>query len=530
MAEVNSEWQPARLIPVAGIRGQEEQEARSASAFLAVLSAVPEFSHALLGDLGAPKTRAQTFTEVRFRDAEGKQHRPDGAIVVTRGSRTWSALVEVKTGAALLDASQVNRYLDVARDNGFDAVLTISNEITAKPEDAPVAVDRRKLRRVALYHLSWWKIVTTAVLQHRFRGVRDVDQAWILGELIAYLDHENSGASGFQDMGSSWVAVREGVLNGTQRATDPTTRDVVEHWEQFIDYLALGMSRDLGRDVEPIRPRKQGLVERIEAGVRTLTTDGRLSVSIRVPDAAAAIGVTADLRTRQVTTTVDVSAPRDGRQLTRVNWLLRQLADAPGSLRITTSFANTRETESDLLSVARDDPSKLLSPSDARREIRGFEVAMSRPLGQKNGRGKGSFIADTRQQVLDFYAIVVQNLNPWQPKAPRLPDAPADVPETPQSEPPPFVAAAEREVGDARLPDEPRYDEVPPDPIQIDGRPDQKAGEVEGAVEQTTDDPASVEPAAASSAWSWPPQVIPAPVHPGQTPRVDFDDGLASAE
>ena len=40
--------------------------------------------------------------------------------------------------------------------------------------------------------------MTTAVMQHRYHGVSDPDQAWILGELIAYLDHENSGASGFQ--------------------------------------------------------------------------------------------------------------------------------------------------------------------------------------------------------------------------------------------------------------------------------------------------------------------------------------------
>ena len=64
-------------------------------------------------------------------------------------------------------------------------------------------VDKRKIRAVGVYHLSWWRIITEAVLQHRFRGVSDPDQAWILGELIAYLDHESSGASGFQDMGEA---------------------------------------------------------------------------------------------------------------------------------------------------------------------------------------------------------------------------------------------------------------------------------------------------------------------------------------
>jgi hypothetical protein len=52
-------------------------------------------------------------------------------------------------------------------------------------------------------------VITETIVQHRFRGIDDPDQAWILGELIAYLDHEKSGASGFQDMGDKWVKVRD---------------------------------------------------------------------------------------------------------------------------------------------------------------------------------------------------------------------------------------------------------------------------------------------------------------------------------
>jgi hypothetical protein len=147
-------WQPARLIPIAGIRGPEEQEARATSAFLAVLRAVPEFGAALLSELGAPRGRFETFTEVRFKDALGTC-RPDGAIVASRGAKTWRALVEVKTGRGALSTEQTNRYLDIARDNGFDCVLTISNEITSGPTEIPVVFDRRKARRVAIFHLSW---------------------------------------------------------------------------------------------------------------------------------------------------------------------------------------------------------------------------------------------------------------------------------------------------------------------------------------------------------------------------------------
>jgi hypothetical protein len=451
-------WHPARLIPVAGIRGQEEQERRATSALLAVIGAVPEFGHALLSGFGAPKGRISAYAEVQLKDGDGKVSIPDGAIVVERGRTRWRTLVEVKTSGAPLLSEQVSRYLDLARDHGFDAVVTISNQITARPTDSPIAVDKRKLRRVGLLHLSWWRIITEAVLQYRFRGVSDPDQAWILGELIAYLDHENSGASGFQDMGESWVRVRDGARHGTLRAADKDVRAVAERWEQFVDYLALGLSQDLGRDVEPVRPRKLGLAERLETAVHEVVSAGTLAAAVRVPDAIAPLALNADLKARQLTTSVTLDAPREGRPLPRINWILRQMVDSSDALRITVAFANTRETTSLLLGEARQFPQRLLSPTDAKREPRSFELASTRPLGLKAGKGQGSFVRETRRQVIDFYGEVVQNLKPWQAKPPKLPEAPPQVPESPDPEAPPFVAVDQRDAGEGRTPGEPPVD------------------------------------------------------------------------
>src|SRR3954452_14503996 len=162
-----TDWHPARLIPTAGIRGQEDQERRATSSLFAGVRAVPEFGHALLKELGAPKSPViETFAEVRFRDAEGKTVIPDGAIVCRRGKKSWTCLVEVKTGTAPLKDDQVASYLDIARANGFDGVLTISTQITANSAESPVAVDRRKLRGgLGLWHFSWWRVLTEAVVQ-----------------------------------------------------------------------------------------------------------------------------------------------------------------------------------------------------------------------------------------------------------------------------------------------------------------------------------------------------------------------------
>lgn len=149
IARPEDEWRVARLIPTTGIGGADEQEQRATSSLLAVMAAVPQFGRALLDLLGAPGGRLTTFTEIRFVDADTKLSIPDGALVVERGKARWVCLVEVKTDQHGLRADQVERYLELARVNGFDAVLTISNQITSSPTESAIPIDPKKARRVA---------------------------------------------------------------------------------------------------------------------------------------------------------------------------------------------------------------------------------------------------------------------------------------------------------------------------------------------------------------------------------------------
>jgi hypothetical protein len=70
--------------------------------------------------------------------------------------------------------------------------------------------------------------------------------------------------------------------------------------------------------------------------------------------------------------------------------------------------------------------------------------------GQKEQerRGQGSFVLETRRQVLDFYGTVVQDLKPWQPKPPQLKQQEGEVPPTAQPDPPLFSAVDERDIGE----------------------------------------------------------------------------------
>lgn len=445
-------WHPARLIPTTGIGGQEEQEQRATSSLLAVMKAVPQFGRAIISHADAPAGRLETFTEVRFQDGEEKTVIPDGAVVVERGKTRWVALIEVKTGGAPLNPAQVEKYLDVARVNGFDAVITVSNQITASPEESPIKVDPRKTKKVVLRHLSWWQVMTEARVQHEHRGISDTDQAWILGELIAYLDHEKAGAGGFEDMGEAWVAVRDGARQHTLRLADKGVRDVAGRWEQFVQYLALGLCQTLGRNVEAAWPRKLDAVGRLDAAVRALVDHGRLEATLRIPDAIAPLELAADLRTRLFVTAVEVAAPREGRPKTRINWLVRQLKDAPDNLRIEVRYPNAKETVSASLKEAREKPDKLLFAPDPAREPRAFRLWVGWEMGAKRGRQQGSFVAESRRQAIEFYRAIVQGMKPWSASAPKLPGEPPTPSEIATPEPPDFGSEG-REFGEASLPE-----------------------------------------------------------------------------
>ncbi|MBO3095891.1 hypothetical protein [Cellulomonas dongxiuzhuiae] len=413
-------WHEARLIPTSGINGAEEQERRATSALLAVLSAVKEFGRALTHQFGAHAGTVQTYIEVPFKLGE-QTVIPDGLIQVTRGSRVWTALVEVKTGQNELVTTQLENYLDVAREQGFDALLTISNEIPPVAGQHPTKVDRRKTKRVALHHLSWTQVLATAVLQKEFRGVADPDQAWILGELIRYLEHPRSGALEFEDMGASWVPVRDAVRNGTLRSSDKGVDEVANRFDALLRYASLSLGRQLGTEVTPVLSRKE-LADpalRTQALVATLAGSGTLSGAIRIPATVGDVIVDVDLRAGVVTCSVEVEAPREGRPTTRVNWLVRQLKGAPETVRVESRIAHQRGAgPTELLRTVRETPASITG--DTAREIRSFQVSLSQPMGTKRSRGRGSFIDSVLDAVDAFYGDVVQQIKAWSAAPPRL--------------------------------------------------------------------------------------------------------------
>ncbi len=420
-ADGEDDWQPARLFPVAGIGVGEEQERRATSSLLAVLSLVRDFGRALTVPLGAPAGTIETFIEVPF-GHDDKAFRPDGVIRVTRGQRVWTALVEVKTATNELQHQQIDTYVDIARAKEFDAVLTISNQVTGTVDEHPVSIERRKLRKLALRHLSWDEIRTQAILVARHHGVADPAQRYVLTEFLRYMQHSRSGLHGFANMGPQWVKVREDVKARTLRSSDRHAAEVAALFDQLIRFTGLHLTGLLGVVVQPVAPRNAGDTA---SRCQQLADSGLLFGTLKVPGAVGPIVITADLRAERVSCSITVDGPREGRPTTRVNWLLRQLSEARDATRVEAILAGGAGRSTAQLLGNGKGPRSLdgLIPKDG-RDIRAFRVSLDLPMGGKRATGQGSLIGSILDVVTCFYAEVVQNLSPWASRPPRMPASP----------------------------------------------------------------------------------------------------------
>jgi hypothetical protein len=301
----------------------------------------------------------------------------------------------------------------------FDAVLSISNQYVTSSSEYPIDVDRRKLRKVALHHWSWIDVLTEAVVQKEHRGVSDPDQAYILNELIRYLSDSRSGAVALDSMGPSWTKVRDGAREHTLRKGDADVEAVAARWDDLIRYLGLELTKELGRDVKQFLAKEERTPSARQSALRdSLSSDGQLHAALQIPNVAGLLEVLADLRSRQISISTRIDAPKEDRSRGRVSWLLRQLQSAPDGLKIEARVARMSNTLAASLSDARQTP-EVLYP-EAGREIREFALSLTRNMGLKRDASKGSFIESVISTTTEFYANVLQNLRAWKAPPPKL--------------------------------------------------------------------------------------------------------------
>ncbi|NEC10820.1 TerD family protein [Streptomyces sp. SID8014] len=405
----NDAWRTARLFPASSLKSDRERETRATSVLLSAMAQVPEFGRRLTAAFGAPAGRMETFTEVSLPHGETPR-RPDGVIRVERAGKLWTALVETKTNGNPLRAEQVQNYMDIAARRGYEAVITLSNDVALEGRPlVEVKTDRRRKHKVTLWHLSWAEVAHQAQLLIRHEGVGNAAHAWLLQELLHYLQHDNSGCQGFQNMGPSWVQVRNGIDAETLCPGDARAVDVIESWERLVRQVCLRIGGELGRKAMPVQRGRRGTdpAARRAALADRLCEEGRLTAEVRVDGSPGLLALVADLRTGKLRTSVEVPVPEGGYPLSSAKRLLRMLTEAPADLHVETLVGEGAGPRSTLERL-RPEPADLLPRNG--EPMLGFRLSLFKGMGTTRGGAASGFIRSVDEAVDHFHAQVVARL------------------------------------------------------------------------------------------------------------------------
>jgi len=414
-------------LPVAA---DTSKEVRAASIALAVLSVVPDFRAAMLSTIGqraGSRARLDCFTEVVFAsEPPDMKCRPDGLLVLEGGKgRSWSCLVEVKIGAALLENEQVERYAALAKLNGIDAIVTISNQFVATPTHSPLRLSKSSLKGVEIFHWSWMFLLTQALLVLNDETVETPAEEFMLREFARHLDHPATGTSRFEQMNPEWKDLVSKVQSGAVlNRNDAAVELSVGAWHQEVRDLSLMLSRQLRTLVSICLPKshREDYDTRLKEDSDSLIREHKLSCTLDVPDAAAPLEITADLLRRSVVVSMSLTAPKDKQRASaRINWLLRQLAKSEAlGIQVRANWPGRAASTQASLESLRENPDCLEADNKSLAPY-SFDVLLVTDLAGKFA-GRRTFIEQLEEIVPLFYKDVGEHLRAYVPPPPKLKD------------------------------------------------------------------------------------------------------------
>ena len=367
------------------------------------------------------------LVELILSESERIVRMENGIIIVKTGKSYWTALVEAKVGNSELNVDQIERYLDLAKLQGIDAVITISNQYANIPSHHPIKVNGQKTRSVNLYHWSWKSLLTEAVLHtdenKDHKDITDETQLFILQEFKRFLQHESTGLNTITQMNKSWSAI---CAEGGLEKKDDDSTNAVASWHNLCRELSLDLSEKTGTNVSPVITRKylqdkNGYSSMLKDDVKQLHDTGTVTASFKIEDAASNLEFTANVKEKYITSMMMLRAPKDAKTARgAIGWLSKQLGSVEiNNVHVMAKYAgrNTNKTATlnDLLEQgyeALNDDNKNIPLS--------FEVYTKHNLKLSDIKGVKKFVEIARNCVFEYYKNIGQNLKVAPTKAPKM--------------------------------------------------------------------------------------------------------------
>ncbi|NOX73132.1 MAG: hypothetical protein GXP03_05785 [Alphaproteobacteria bacterium] len=413
----------ARLFPVLSTTSKE---GRTTSIVLACLAAIPEFGKEVLASIGQKtgvRTGVDVYTEVVFTKHSSEiKDRPDGLITLKNRSGEWRALIEAKVANSKLEADQIERYRVLAKDNGVDCVITLSNQFATNPNIHPLEEVRKSRSKIPVFHWSWMHILTTVDLLLSQGRISDAHQRDMLNELRRFLSHESAGVKGFDRMPAQWSDLNKLVSSGGTIAVRSGAAIVsLNAWHQETRDLSLILSRltETGVTEKLSSKHRNDVKQRQKDELDILRKHLQLRCVLAIPNAAAPVEISADLRRRCLNVGMSLRAPENKvTTKARLNWVLRQIKGEDQDLYIRLHWPGTSQPSQFPLGELRENV-EIATVGKEHLSPRAFHVFLSRRIGAKFTQ-QTNFISELERIVPEFYRNIGSELTAWKKSAPRI--------------------------------------------------------------------------------------------------------------
>jgi hypothetical protein len=210
--------------------------------------------------------------------------RPDGLLVITRAGKTWRCFVEVKVGSSPIEREQIEKYLQLAKQEDVSSLITISNEAAINGGPPVAGLNKPLLKGLTLIHLSWERLLSEARLLRGQDRVEDADQQWILDEWIQYVSDPTSKIIDPPSLGPRFGDLLTAAKEGNLAGAAPAMRDVCGYWDGFLQKVADRLRADLHVDVSAAMTasERQDNELRLRNLQTTAVNEGRLTGILKV--------------------------------------------------------------------------------------------------------------------------------------------------------------------------------------------------------------------------------------------------------
>lgn len=318
----------------------KQQERNLLSVFMSALEIIPEYRGAFLlrcGYRSGKTCQYESFMEAQYKSPKLPDVRPDGLLTCKRGSQQWAAYVEAKSGDSAIRPDQIQSYAELAKELDVVAVISISNEFALNPTELPYHLGLRQMKGRDVFHFAWSEMRTFTEIFVEENANLNYTEVLLLKHCLDFFWDEKSGIQTYDSMPKEWpnFVQSAGTELGFTTKT-PGITEIVHGWQQERRDLS---AKILNETKLPISLRHDAGVradqeQRLKHDRKELAERYVLTANYWSKKNDGKIRVLANLKSCQLSVSLEFVSPADKKAKATVNWLAKLLADveSPNSI------------------------------------------------------------------------------------------------------------------------------------------------------------------------------------------------------